>query len=143
MDISDGTQQTIWSANCGRLFGHELMLSKTLEAAMIAAGLPHSFEMVKNAFGGSLLSRWNPPDGEFWPALRNTIRSREGDGNNWRGFFWHQGKKANVFFVLGEHTQGILTYHISTLSILPRHRFERDILGTQGKLLLHLSYEHD
>ena len=49
-DISGGTKPTVWDANCGASFGHELMFSRTLEQEM---GQQNHFETVKNAGGGT------------------------------------------------------------------------------------------
>ena len=49
-DKSGGTKASIWNANCGGAFGHELMFQRTLELEM---GQSSSFEAVKNARGGT------------------------------------------------------------------------------------------
>ena len=49
-DISGGTKPTVWNANCGGSFGHELMFSRTLELDM---GVQTHFETAKNARGGT------------------------------------------------------------------------------------------
>ena len=58
-DISGGSQPTMWSANCGASFGHELMFSMTLEKAKNGVG--RNFETVKIAHGGSrMFEDWYP-----------------------------------------------------------------------------------
>ena len=53
-DRSSGAQPTVWNAECGGTFGHELMISRTLEMEM---GQQNNFEMVKNAKGGTEIHR--------------------------------------------------------------------------------------
>jgi hypothetical protein len=90
--VSGGTVPTVWDANCGYSFGHELMFSRTLELQM---GMNHtSFEMVKHSKSGtSIYNHWYPDVGLFWPGLQQTIQSRKGSGINWKGFIWHQGSQ--------------------------------------------------
>lgn len=87
-DVSGGTKPTFWNASCGASFGHELMLSRTLELKL---GQQNHFEAVKNAHGGTeIYQHWYPDHGTYWQSLRSSIRSRKGYGN-WKGFIWHQG----------------------------------------------------
>ena len=48
------TKPSIWNANCGGAFGHELTFQRTLELEM---GQSSSFEAVKNARGGTEIHR--------------------------------------------------------------------------------------
>jgi hypothetical protein len=90
-DISGGSQPTIWSANCGESFGHELMFSTTFEKAKTGT----NFETVKIAHGGSrMFEDWYPNNGRYWDALNSSLWSRTGGGNRWSGFIWHQGEQG-------------------------------------------------
>lgn len=87
-DHSGGTKPTVWNANCGGSFGHELMFSRALELEM---GHQNRFEVVKNAHDGTEIHEyWYPDNGKYWYKLQSSIRSRKGYGN-WKGFIWHQG----------------------------------------------------
>jgi len=87
-DRSQGTTPTVWNANCGGVFGPELLFSRTLELEM---GQKNHFEAVKNARGGTKIhEHWYPGHGKYWRKLRSSIRSRKGYGN-WKAFIWHQG----------------------------------------------------
>ncbi len=90
--ISGGTVPTVWDANCGYSFGHELMFSRTLELQM---GMNNTaFEMVKHSKSGtSIYHHWYPGVGQFWSGLQQTIQSRKGSGINWKGLIWHQGSQ--------------------------------------------------
>ena len=91
IDRSGGSKSSIWSANCGRSFGHDLIFSKTIEMN----GTGHMFETVKIAIGGSrMYEGWYPNNGLYWNRLRDSIRTRKGTGKNWRGFFWAQGEQG-------------------------------------------------
>ena len=87
--VSGGTVPTVWDANCGYSFGHELMLSRTLELQM---GMNDTaFEMVKHSKEGtSIYKHWYPKIGQFWSGLHQTVRNRKG---NWKGLIWHQGSQ--------------------------------------------------
>ena len=50
IDVSKGPQPTVWDANCGSIFGHELMFSRTLE---LEIGYSNHFEAMKVAHGGT------------------------------------------------------------------------------------------
>ena len=90
-DASQGTVPTVWNANCGSSFGHELMFSRTMELAM---NYETEFEMHKVARGGSgLYEHWYPNHGRHWNLLKDAIEERHGSGN-WKGFIWHQGSQA-------------------------------------------------
>ena len=92
-DVSQGTVATVWNANCGHSFGHELLFSRTLELGAMNY-TARDFEMVKVARGGSALyEHWYPNHGEHWNLLKETIVERRG-GGDWKGFIWHQGSQA-------------------------------------------------
>jgi hypothetical protein len=89
-DVSQGTVPAVWDANCGHSFGHELLLSRTMELAM---NYTTEFEMHKVARGGSgLYEHWYPNHGMHWNLLKNAIEQRQGQGD-WKGFIWHQGSQ--------------------------------------------------
>jgi hypothetical protein len=91
IDRSGGSKSSIWSANCGRSFGHELLFSKALELS----GTITKFETVKIAIGGSrMYEGWYPDHGLYWNTLRKSIRNRNGTGTNWKAFFWAQGEQG-------------------------------------------------
>lgn len=118
-DQSEGTQPMIWNATCGKIFGPELMFSRTLELEM---GQQSYFETVKNAHGGTKIHlHWFPDHGLYWEKLRSTIRSRKGHGN-WRAFFWHQGINDALSDHKYEDTS--LTYHGNLTGLVERVRAE-------------------
>ena len=87
-DRSGGTMPAVWNANCGGIFGPELMFSRALELEM---GQQKPFEAVKNARGGTkIYKHWYPHHGKYWFHLQSSIRSRKGYGN-FRAFIWQQG----------------------------------------------------
>ncbi|KAL7494825.1 hypothetical protein ACHAWT_006558 [Skeletonema menzelii] len=90
-DASQGTVPTVWNANCGLSFGHELLFARTMELAM---NHKTDFEMHKVERGGSgLYEHWYPNHGRHWDLLKNAIEERRGQGD-WKGFIWHQGSQA-------------------------------------------------
>ena len=94
-DISGGTVRTVWDANCGQSFGHELMFSRALELKM---NQDTAFETVKLAVGGTEIYRhWYPEHGIYWNALSESIANKAKSGGNWKGFIWHQGTQGKFF----------------------------------------------
>jgi hypothetical protein len=90
-DVSQGTVPIKWDANCGRVFGHELLFSRTLELEM---SYMNEFEMHKVARGGSeIFEHWYPNHGLHWNLLKEAIEERKGEGVDWKGFIWHQGSQ--------------------------------------------------
>ena len=90
-DVSQGTVPIKWDANCGRIFGHELLFSRTLELEM---SYTNEFEMHKVARGGSeIFEHWYPNHGLHWNLLKEAIEERKGEGVDWKGFIWHQGSQ--------------------------------------------------
>ena len=53
--VTGGTKPTVWNANCGNAFGHELTFSKTLKTE---PNQVNNFEVVKNARGGTNIHQW-------------------------------------------------------------------------------------
>ncbi|KAL7493905.1 hypothetical protein ACHAWT_002740, partial [Skeletonema menzelii] len=88
--VSQGTVPTVWNANCGYSFGHELLFARTMELGM---KYTTEFEMHKVARGGSgLYEHWYPNHGQHWNLLKGAIEERQGQGD-WKGFIWHQGSQ--------------------------------------------------
>jgi len=108
--VSGGSVPTSWDSNCGYSFGHEFILSRTLELQMGMNESSTTFEMVKHSRGGtSIYKHWYPGIGEHWQGLQQTIRERTGHGNNWKGLIWHQGsQETNSLKRFGEDRS--LTY---------------------------------
>jgi hypothetical protein len=93
-NVSQGIVPTVWNANCGHEFGHELLFSRTLELEMDYNAT--EFEMHKIARGGSgLYEHWYPNHGLHWNLLKDAIEQRRQGEGDWKGFIWHQGSQAS------------------------------------------------
>ena len=142
LQISGGSVPTSWHANCGYVFGHEWMFSRTLELQMGMNGT--TFEMVKHSCGGtSIYKHWYPNVGEFWPGLQQTIRARRttpgvgtsnnsnSNKNNWKGLIWHQGtQEAWSLKRLGEDRS--LTYYGNMTDLISQLRHEMYTASESG-----------
>mmetsp|Transcript_23014 Transcript_23014/g.34333 ORF Transcript_23014/g.34333 Transcript_23014/m.34333 type:complete len:601 (+) Transcript_23014:77-1879(+) len=96
-DVSRGTVPISSKSNCGHSFGHELLFARTMElGSSMNYNTTRDFELHKVARGGSgLYEHWYPNHGMHWDLLRSAIEERRGhQGDDWKGFIWHQGSQA-------------------------------------------------
>lgn len=81
-----------YDSMCGRMFGHELMFSKSL----VLKGFS-DFAVHKVAVGGKKIEEFMKPSrtasGTYWSNIRKTIHSKIESGDTWSGIVWHQGSQ--------------------------------------------------
>jgi hypothetical protein len=101
-------------ANCGRIFGPELMFGHVLQKYVYA---DDPFSIVKVAAGGSeIKSNWSKDNGSFWAELmENLVETIDTNTEMWKAIIWFQGENDSFDQAEAEGYLEELTKFISNL----------------------------